>query len=476
VKFEHSAWGLYQISMVSRDASGRSAEKSMISCFVHEFRSLRRFDASGFKVGQPLDVLADGHHCDPKVGTGLSYRANQLATHLHDHCKDMSDPSSYLEASLLTPLLSFGKLALGCSYLPNLRPRVMAPQIRHPRPTGIGPISASIRTCVESIEPSIGVPTVLKAGGIGHRSPKLLVAPDRIYREPVAQVSLSLLVGPSGVLILLPMFRRVHVRWGGLLIEQYMLFGGDTLLSSWNQGHVNDFTSLGQSALPKQLRIRTLKEGCRTACENSIPKAPHRCAIRNNRRHRQTTKPLKAQTVHQGNLDLLAGKIVQPFRHQNPNQGHSCKGWQTVLGQKYSWGYAINLAGQRRKVQYANDLDPRITQAIDLSGSGLSSNQIIFDNIEWYQKSDFDQKSIARLFAKCETTKGSWIRSKTVVKSMIGLLQQTRRTVGYFRTSAKYIAIAHPCMRKTKRPPASLFLAVPVRSKQPFLHEKSKTP
>ena len=91
----------------------RCAEKSMMSSATRGFRVSKRFDSGCFQVGQALDVLAMRHHRHPKVGSRLPDRTNQFAAHLSDRRKYMFDPSPHLGDSVITPLLTFGELALG---------------------------------------------------------------------------------------------------------------------------------------------------------------------------------------------------------------------------------------------------------------------------------------------------------------------------------------------------------------------------
>jgi hypothetical protein len=70
------------------------------------------FYAGCFQVAQSLDVVTKCHHCHPKVGTRLPDRANQFATYLSDRRKYMLDPSPHLGNSVISPLLTFGELAL----------------------------------------------------------------------------------------------------------------------------------------------------------------------------------------------------------------------------------------------------------------------------------------------------------------------------------------------------------------------------
>jgi len=211
MKFERRACVLHPIGEISRIASGRCAEKSMISSSVHGFRVLKRFYAGCFQVAQPLDVVTQRHHRHPKVGTSLPDRANQFATHLRDRCKDMFDSSSHLGDSEITPLLTVGELALGGPFSLNLRAVAIDPQIRLPRLTGVAPVGVNVRIGVGSIEHSFKMLTVVNAGGIGLDFPNQLVAPVRIYRELVAKVTLAMLFRPSGIRILLPAFRGLPV-------------------------------------------------------------------------------------------------------------------------------------------------------------------------------------------------------------------------------------------------------------------------
>ena len=61
MKFERRACVLHPIGVVSRIASGRCAEKSMISSAARGFWVSKRFDSGCFQVAQPLDVVAKRH-------------------------------------------------------------------------------------------------------------------------------------------------------------------------------------------------------------------------------------------------------------------------------------------------------------------------------------------------------------------------------------------------------------------------------
>ena len=56
----------------------------MSSRAIHGFRVSKRFDFGCSQVGQALDVVAERHHRNPKVGLRLPDRTSQFATHLND--------------------------------------------------------------------------------------------------------------------------------------------------------------------------------------------------------------------------------------------------------------------------------------------------------------------------------------------------------------------------------------------------------
>jgi len=79
-------------------------------------------------------------------------------------------------------------------------------------------------------------------------------------------------------------------------------------------------------------------------------------------------------------------KIVQWLEHQNLDQGFRRTGRATALGRNDSLRSAINPARQCGKVKLPNNLDRRITQAIDFRGPGFSSKQITFDCTAWLRQ------------------------------------------------------------------------------------------
>ena len=267
----------------------------MISSFARGFRVSKRFDSGCSQVGQALDVVAERDHRHPKVGSRLPDRTNQFSTHLSDRRKYMLDPSPHLGDSLITPLLTFGELALGGTPSLNLGSISISLQIGLPRLAGIAPVSVNVRTGVGLIEHSFKMLTFVNSSGIGFDFADQLVAPVRIHRELVAKVTLAMLFRPSGIRILLPAFCGLPVCGDSPLINQCPLIAADMLLWSRNQPRVNDLSVAGQIPLTKQLGIQTIEKGLRSDRTNTILEVPHRRTIRNVGLHRQAAKALKAQ-------------------------------------------------------------------------------------------------------------------------------------------------------------------------------------
>ena len=89
----------------------------MISGAARGFRVSKRFDSGFFQVRQALDVVSERHHRHRRVGSRLPDRTNRFATHRR---KYMLDPSPHLGDRVITPLLTFGELALGGTPALNL--------------------------------------------------------------------------------------------------------------------------------------------------------------------------------------------------------------------------------------------------------------------------------------------------------------------------------------------------------------------
>jgi len=159
----------------------------MISSAARGFRVSKRFDSGCSQVGQALDVVAERHHRHPKVGSRLPDRTNQFATHLSDRRKYMFDPSPHLGDSVITPLLTFGELALGATPALNLGSIATSLQIRLPRLAGITTVSVNVRTGVGLIEHDLKMLTIVNSSGIGFNFADQLVTPIRIHRELVAK-------------------------------------------------------------------------------------------------------------------------------------------------------------------------------------------------------------------------------------------------------------------------------------------------
>jgi len=155
----------------------------MISSAARGFWVSKRFDSGCFQVGQALDLVTERHHRHSKVGSRLPDRSTQFSTHLSDRRKYMLEPSPHLGKSVITPLLTFGELALGGTPSLNLGSIAINPQIRLPRLAGITAVSVNVRTGVGLIERGLKMLTIVNSSGIGFNFADQLVTPIRIHRE-----------------------------------------------------------------------------------------------------------------------------------------------------------------------------------------------------------------------------------------------------------------------------------------------------
>jgi len=142
----------------------------------------------------------------------------------------MLDPSPHLGDSGIAPLLTFGELALGGTPSLTLGSIGIDAAIRLLRLAGVGPVSVNVHASVSSIEHGVELLTVVDASGIGLEFSNQSVAPVRIYREPVAKVTLAMPSRPGGIGSLLPTFRGSPVCGRRPLINQCPLLSADMLL------------------------------------------------------------------------------------------------------------------------------------------------------------------------------------------------------------------------------------------------------
>jgi len=119
------------ISLANHRVSRRCCPVFVSNCPEHRrfgpFRASEGLDSGLPEVGQPLQVVAGGHHRHREVRPHLADGAQQLAAHLLDGAEHVLDPGACFGNPLVAPLRALGQrlvalalaldLILGSPYL-----------------------------------------------------------------------------------------------------------------------------------------------------------------------------------------------------------------------------------------------------------------------------------------------------------------------------------------------------------------------
>src|SRR5574340_912982 len=216
------------------------------------FRASEGLDSGLPEVGQPLQVVAGGHHRHRKARPRLTDGAQQLAAHLLDGAEHVLDPGARLGDTLVTPLLALGQrlVALALPLDPVAEAVLLQPGLT---PLGrVAPVGIDVPTRVARIEDVVEVLAVVRARRVGLDPADDLVLLVDVDRELVAEVALPVLLRPGRVDVLLAPLRRLPVGRHRTLLDQFLLASTVVLLGCGYQGGVDDLTAARDETLLEQ--------------------------------------------------------------------------------------------------------------------------------------------------------------------------------------------------------------------------------
>ena len=240
------------------------------------FRVSEGLDSGLPEVDQPLQVVAGGRHRHRKVRPRLTDGAQQLATHLLDGGKYMLDPRTRFGNTLVTSLLALGQRLVTLALSLDLIAEALLFEPGFTPLRRVAPVGIDIPTRVARIEDVVEVLAVVCTRRVSLDSANDLVFLVDVDRELVAEVALAVLFRPGGV---------------------------------------DDLTAARDETLPEQLRRDTVKKRLGARFTNPVLEGPHRGAVRDPGRVRQSAEALVAHAVEQLILHLLIGQVVQTLEH-----------------------------------------------------------------------------------------------------------------------------------------------------------------
>ena len=350
------------------------------------FRASEGLDSGLPEVDQPLQVVAGGRHRHRKVRPRLADGTQQLATHLLDGGKYMLDPGARFGDALVTSLLALGQRLVTLTLPLDLIAEALLFEPGFTPLRRVAPVGIDVPTRVARIEDVVEVLAVVRTRRVSLDSANDLVFLVDVDRELVAEVALAVLFRPGGVDVLLAPLCRLPVGRHRTVLDQRLLAPAVVLLGGGDQGGVDDLTAARDETLPEQLRRDTVKERLGARFTNPVLEGPHRGAVRNPGRVRQSAEALVAHAVEQLILHLLIGQVVQTLEHQDPYHRLGRVRRTPALRTHRAWRKLIHLGRQRRKVDVRFDIGQRVAQRVELLAVMLVSEQASLDSATWFHR------------------------------------------------------------------------------------------
>lgn len=212
-----------------------------------------------------------------------------------------------------------------------------------------------------------------------HDLPDELVLLVDVDRKFVAEVALSMFIGPGRFNVFLPALGRLPISGHSVLVDDLFFLAPDFLLRGWHQGGVNHLTTPGNKAFLQNLLGDRLEQRNCPSLPNPVFKGPKDRTIRKVERLGQAAEPLVAQSIQKKELHPFIGVVVESLQDQNPNHDLGWIGRAGALWVRYTRSHPINLCSQGREVDARLNLSRRITQMIDLLGPLVWGKQFVFD-------------------------------------------------------------------------------------------------
>ena len=391
------------------------------------FQASEGLDSGLPEVDQPLQVVAGGRHRHRKVRPRLADGTQQLATHLLDGGKYMLDPGARFGDALVTSLLALGQRLVTLTLSLDLIAEALLFEPGFTPLRRVAPVGIDVPTRVVRIEDVVEVLAVVRTCRVSLDSANDLVFLVDVDRELVAEVALAVLFRPGGVDVLLAPLCRLPVGRHRTVLDQRLLAPAVVLLGGGDQGGVDDLTAARDETLPEQLRRDTVKERLGARFTNPVFKGPHRGAVRDPGRVRQSAEALVAHAVEQLIFHLLIGQVVQTLEHQDPYHRLG-RVWRTsTLRTHRARRKLIPLGRQQRKVDMRFDVGQRVTQRVELLAVMFVSEQVSLDSATWFHRCSL-QSSERRNFTQ-DGRRGGGFSRHPVLNQLLAWLNRTHMSL-----------------------------------------------
>src|SRR4030043_682702 len=240
----------------------------------------------------------------------------------------------------------------------------------------VGRVRPHIPTAVISIQKTLKDLTVM------NRSRRHLIAANQfmlhihINMILIAVVVLSILLGPAGIGILLPLLLLTPVFWNLSLLDPLIFFTTVPLPRYRNNAGVYNLPFPGREALFAKIRFKLLKGFLNHPnLGQLLPKQPEGLGIRNVISQRQIQKPHKRETIPNLKLRLLVRQIVQRLKNHHLDHQHDVKGFSTRVGFALFVSHHFQKRTKQFPVHHCLNLGERIASVVQLLKTYLPIQQ-----------------------------------------------------------------------------------------------------
>ena len=261
----------------------------------------------------------------------------------------------------------------------------------------VAPIRIDILAGVRGIKNPFEVERVIRLGGIRHTLTSELVLLIDIHRDRVAEVALSMLLGPARIRVFLTALSGRPIGRRGILTNDHLFLAADLLFGRRNQRGINHLSAPGDEAFVHELPIKGLKQRLGTGFANPVLKRPDRGSVRDISCMGQPAEALVTETIQQQKRHPLVGQVIEVFQDHNPDHGLSREWGPTALPSLHTRRNPIDFARQLKKINRSLNLSQWITQMINLLGTLVRGKQVIFDRTGFLYVTDTELIGLATL-------------------------------------------------------------------------------
>ena len=344
------------------------------------------------EIDEPRLVVVTGDRYR-KARPPLTDDASQLAAHLRDVCRRVLDPCARLGDALVAQLLTVGQRLVVLALPLDLAAKGVFFQPGSELRRAVAAIDIDIPARVGRIVDVVEVLAVVRTGGVGLEPADELVVLVDGDRQLVAEVALTVLLGPDGIQILLAPLRGLSLRWHCTLLDEFLLAPALALLGRRHRTRVDDLLAAGDTTPLLQLRQHAVERRLRAGLADAVLEGPNRRTFGDVRRIAQAADALVAHAIEQLALHLVIVQVVKALQNQDAHHRLDRVRRRATLRTRRVPRDAINLGHQRSKVDVRLHLGKRSAQLVDLLAVVFVGEQVGLDRATRFHRGCLQQGS-----------------------------------------------------------------------------------